>query len=343
MRTLWMVAMVVAAAVLAARTAQADDAPRSPRHFVFFDRERGRINEASFRDTPALRGAQLKYTWKELEPEPGRYNIELIQRDLETLRACGKALFIQVQDVSFDPDIVNVPDYLVRDPAYSGGAAIQYRFNNDDEDTAVPLGWVARRWDSKVIERFGLLLAALGRELDGKIEGLNLAETAVTFGERADRIPAGFTHEAYRDGIKAIMKAARSAFRRSTVLVYANFMPGEWLPSDDRGYLKSIHSYAAEIGMGVGNPDLLPLRKGQLNHSYPLIHGRPEGVVAGVAVQWGNYEAIRPATGQRISVAEIEAYGREYLRLDYIFWCTQEPYYSEEVIPFLRGVPRAEP
>jgi hypothetical protein len=29
---------------------------------------------------------------------------------------------------------------------------------------------------------------------------------------------------------------------------------------------------------------------------------------------------------------------RNSLKVDYIFWCTEEPYYSEQLIPFLRGV-----
>jgi hypothetical protein len=73
-------------------------------------------------------------------------------------------------------------------------------------------------------------------------------------------------------------------------------MPGEWLPGDDKGYLRAVYKAAKELKVGVGGPDLLPFRRGQLNHFYPL---------------------IRDAAG-------------------IIFWCTQEPFYSEQVIPFLK-------
>jgi hypothetical protein len=40
-----------------------------PKHYVFFNRDRERISEATFLDTKAFEGAQLKYTWRELERE----------------------------------------------------------------------------------------------------------------------------------------------------------------------------------------------------------------------------------------------------------------------------------
>ncbi|GAL34706.1 hypothetical protein JCM19240_4256 [Vibrio maritimus] len=33
---------------------------------------------------------------------------------------------------------------------------------------------------------------------------------------------------------------------------YANFMIGEWLPWEDKGYLKSIYEYGQQIGVGLG-------------------------------------------------------------------------------------------
>ena len=88
----------------------------------------------------------------------------------------GKRLFVQLQDVSFD-ERLNVPDYLVEDPAFGGGAARKYE-TDDDPSRPIFDGWVARRWDPAVIDRFSKLLDALGEQLDGRIEGLSLAETS---------------------------------------------------------------------------------------------------------------------------------------------------------------------
>lgn len=309
-----------------------------PRHFIFFNRDRHRIREASFLETPSIDGAQLKYTWRELEPERDRYELQPLREDLAFLEQHGKRLFVQIQDVSFDEGIINVPKYLLDDPTFGGGVARQYEFEGDDESTATAGGWVARRWDPAVRQRFVELLRVLGREFDGRLEGVNFAETAIEFGESGALHPEGFTYEGYVDGVKALMTAARQAFPRSHVIMYANFMPGEALPRTDHGYLRSVYEHANRIGVGVGGPDLLPFRKGQRNHSYPLIAARSTRTVAGVAVQWGNLEDRNPVTGTRVTVDELARFAREDLRLDYVFWGTQEPYYSDEVLPYLRGL-----
>lgn len=324
----WLGCACVVASILAG--------PAAPKHFIFFAHERARISEASFLDAREIAGAQLKYTWRELEPERDRYNLRPVLDDLALLDKHGKRLFVQLQDVSFS-EAVLVPDYLLRDAEFHGGAARKYEYEGDDEAKAVFDGWVARRWDPAVRARFAKLLAALGEALDGRIEGLNLAETSIGFGDSGKRHPVGFTYEGYTEAVKLTMTAARAAFPRSVVIQYANFMPGEWLPGNDKGYLRSIYAHAARSGVGVGGPDLLPHRKGQQNHSYPLIASRAANVRAGAAVQDGNLAEQNPVTGKRVTVAELYKFATETLRLDYIFWGTQEPYYSNEVLPYLRG------
>ena len=334
----WPLAAVLLLAGSPGSSAGPDPGPevdRSLQNYVYFGLERDRIREASFLETPTIVGAQLKYTWRELEPERDLYELGPVIADLEFLEHHGKRLFIQLQDVSFSTEIVNVPQYLREDPAFGGGADLQY---SDDGSEPTPEGWVARRWDPAVRERFINLLKALGSKLDGRIEGLNLPETSIGFRENAALFPDGFSNESYAEGVKIIMGAAREAFPRSHVIQYANFMPGEWLPWTEKGYLKGIYEHAARIGVGVGGPDLMPHRKGQQNHCLVLIEARGPTVVAGLVVQWGNLEQKNSTTGKRVSVPELYEYGRERLRLDYIFWGTQEPYYSEEVIPYLRAL-----
>jgi sterol desaturase/sphingolipid hydroxylase (fatty acid hydroxylase superfamily) len=311
------------------------DLPR-PRQFIFFGLDRERIREPGFLDVPAIAGAQLKYTWRELEPEPGEYRFDGIRADLDFLRQHGKQLAIQVQDVSFDGSQVLVPEYLRADSLYHGGIARQYLTTGDDDATATPEGWVARRWDAAVRARFGLLLGALGRAFDGQLAAVTLPETAVDFGTSGRLWPQDFTPAGYAGAIKAQMRNARAAFPRTPVIQYANFMPGEWLPDVDRGYLRGIYAEAARLGVGVGGPDLMPHRPGQLAHSYPLIAHRPTGELAGVAVQDGNLADVNPATGRRVSVRELAGYARDTLRLDFIFWGTEEPYYTDEVLPYLK-------
>ncbi|MCC7142328.1 MAG: hypothetical protein IT349_09535 [Candidatus Eisenbacteria bacterium] len=330
--------LMLAAVVAEAESAEPDSVTR-PKNFIYFERERHRIRETSFLENGNIAGAQLKYTWRELEPERDRYEFQPLLDDLAFLERHGKRLFVQVQDVSFSEEVL-VPDYLRTDPAFSGGVARKYDYEGDDEAKAQFEGWVARRWDPAVQARFTKLLEELGKAVDGQIEGLNLPETSIGFGESGKLHPAGFTYGGYLQGVKATMTAARKAFSHSTVIQYANFMPGEWLPGTDRGYLRAVYAHAESIGMGVGGPDLLPHRKGQQNHSYPLIAARGSGIVAGVAVQDGNLEAGNPSTARRVTVGELYGFARDRLRLEYVFWGTQEPYYSKEILPYIRNLDR---
>ncbi len=70
--------------------------------------------------------------------------------------------------MTFDPKLINIPRYLLNERQYNGGAAKQYTIPDDDEGRAVPEGWVARRWDPAVQERFHTLLSALGKAFDGR-------------------------------------------------------------------------------------------------------------------------------------------------------------------------------
>jgi hypothetical protein len=200
----------------------------------------------------------------------------------------------------------------------------------------VPEGWVARRWDPAVQVRFHKLLMALGKEFDGKVEGINLPETALDFGESGRLFPKGFTPATYRDAVITNMIALKRSFPKSVTMRYANFMPGEWLPGNDRSYLRSVYQRAKELKVGVGGPDLLPYKPGQMSHSYPLIRECAGKVPTGITAQEGNYQHVNPKTGQPVSISELVEFATEHLKVDYIFWCTQEPFYSQKLIPFLQ-------
>jgi hypothetical protein len=300
-------------------------------HYAFFNRDRERIHDAAFLGIESLEGAQLKYTWRQLEPDKDVYDFSAIQDDLAFLSSKGKGLFLQLQDASFDVRIKPIPNYLIRDVAYHGGADPQYKIEGDDEEHATREGWVARRWDPGVQERFHQLLGALGRQFDGKIEGINLAETAVDFGESGRLFPKGFTPDVYCDAVVANMTALKRAFPRSVAMQYANFMPG-----GDR-YLRAVYARAKELKVGVGGPDLLRYQPYQMANSYQLIRECAGIIPTGIAVQEGNYDHEDPVTGQRVTIAGLVRFATEYLKVGYIFGFNEEPYYTEKVLPFLQA------
>ena len=305
------------------------------KHFIFFSLDRENIHDSAFYSNPGVSGAQITYPWKRLEPRKGQYDFSEIEEDLNFLNSKGKKLFIQLQDVTFDSARYAVPNYILTDSAYHGGADPQYDFIDDNEDKAVKAGWVSRRWDPAVAERFHKLLIALGQKFNGKIEGINLPETAVAFGEKGKLFPNGFTYENYRDAIKENMKVLKQAFPNSTTILYANFM---YEHGESKSNLTDLYNYAKGIGIGMGGPDIKVYRKYQMENSYPLIRDLNGIVPTGVAVQHGNYEVINPKTGKQVTVPEILDFAENYLRLNYIFWFTQEPYYSQQVLPQLKSL-----
>lgn len=65
--------------LLAGRTLADAAGGAGPRHFVFFNLDRHRISETGFLGTGAIAGAQLNYTWRELEPQRDRYEFGRLQ------------------------------------------------------------------------------------------------------------------------------------------------------------------------------------------------------------------------------------------------------------------------
>ena len=311
----------------------------SIQHFVYFARDRGSIIDHPLLTHAMFKGAQIMYSWRDFEPQKGVYDFSLLKADYEYLEKYGKKIFLQLQDASFNPNNKAVPEYLFTEE-YNGGAVLRYN------EKGKPEGWVAKRWNKKVRERFAFLLQALGKEFDGKIAGINLQETAIGINAKTEQ---GFSEKEYIKGLKENMLALKKSFPVSTTMIYANFMPGEWLPWTDKGYLRSIYKYGEEIGVGLGGPDLMVTRKGQLNHTITLMHEGHYTVPLGIAIQDGNYigktgadadynEEVEKGKKYRTNIVPLlHAFAKDFLKVRYMFWVNQEPYFKEDVLPcFMR-------
>jgi len=297
------------------------------KNFVYFARDREAIHNHPFLYNSRFEGAQIMYVWRQLEPYKDQYDFSIINNDYNYLISNGKQLFIQLQDATFSPKYKSVPDYLETDE-YDGGAIYQRTENGEQA------GWIAKRWNKNVQERFARLLKALGQAFDGKIEGINLQESAIGVSIEFDN---SFTLAIYVESLKINMLALKKAFPKSTTMQYANFMPDEWLPKDDKGYLKSIYQYGEKIGVGLGAPDLMVQRKGQLNHALAMMHECPYTVPLGISVQDGNYIGQTGTTevqnDRNNIVPLLHAFAKDFLKVNYMFWVNQEPYFEQDVLP----------
>jgi hypothetical protein len=59
-----------------------------------------------------------------------------------------------------------------------------------------------------------------------------------------------------------------------------------------------------------------------------------------MAVQDRNLSDVDPRTGNPVTVESLYAFARDEFRLQYIFWGREEPYYSRDVLPFLKTLQR---
>lgn len=266
-------------------------------------------------------GVQVVYSWKRLEPTQDHYDFSELESDLALAERLHKKLFIQVQDRFFMHEHRGVPRYLLEEPRYGGGLAPQT--NQDAERNPDGSGWVTMQWNPAVRARFQALLSALAKQFDGRIYGINLPETSFDINPR--KAPAGFTCDGYFDAEVENIRHARKVFQKSYVVQYVNFWPCGW--GDERGYFTRFFEMAEREHIGVGGPDIVPNRPGQMQNSYPFLHRYRDKVpLVAMAVQDATLTYINPATKKRFTHQEFVAFARDYLGVDVIFWDISSPW-----------------
>ena len=316
----WFAGLVASCILILAPSASAR--PVQPlRHFVYLGQDE--LDAAlPILDRPDIAGAEIIYVWRNLEPRRGVYDFSMIEHDLALARAHGKALFVEVLDRFFTPEARYLPQYLLDGPEDGGGLARQF----DDHVRGrppVPQGWVARQWDPELRARFQALLAALAARFDGRIMGLVLTETAATLDPAAP--PADFDCDSYFAAEEENALFARRAFRRSQIVQYVNFWPCGW--ANARGYMARFFAFAAAHGIGVGGPDIVPYRPGQMRNSYPFIRAYRDRVpLVAMAIQEPTLDYLNPATGRPFTREEFERFAVDYLGVDIIFWTKDAPW-----------------
>jgi hypothetical protein len=270
---------------------------------------------------PDVEGVQVVYSWKSLEPARDHYDFTAIRADLEFLERRGKKLFVQVQDRFFEREHRKVPRYLLEETRYGGGLAPQG--DHAGEGQPAGSGWVAQQWNPAVRQRFQALLSALARDFDGRVFGVNLPESAADIDRKRDR--TGFDCDTYFAAELENAAHARRVFRKSHVVQYVNFWPCEW--EDDRRYMSRAFAFAHDSGLGLGGPDIVPYRKGQMKNAYPFFNRyRGKLSLVAMAVQEPTLTYRNPATGKPFTREEFVAFARDYLGVDIIFWSVASPW-----------------
>ncbi len=294
----------------------------TPQHYLYTSSDDLiKINELISR--PDIQGVQVVYNWRSLETDKDEYDFSAIEKDIEYLSKLHRKLFIQIQDRFFEPDAKYIPDYLMQDTIYQDGLVPQ--FDRPGEYKPITQGWVTQQWNPSVKVRYQKLLRMLAEKFDGKIYGINLPETAIDIDQKNDK--TGFSCDNYFQAEIENLKFARQVFKHSYVVQYVNFWPCEW--NNDHQYMSRLFSIAAQEGIGLGGPDIVPNKKVQMENSYPFFHeykGKLNIVV--MAVQEPTLTYINQKTNKPFTKTEIIDFSEQYLGVDIIFWSTASPWLS---------------
>lgn len=270
-------------------------------------------------------GVQIVYNWKSLEPEKDVYDFSGIEKDLNYLTQLDRKLFIQLQDRFFERQARYVPDYILKDKEYNGGLVPQY--DNPGENQPIGNGWVTQQWNPEVRKRFQKLIGELAKKFDGKIQGINLPETAIDLNIKKDK--TGFSCDAYFQAELENLKFTRSVFEKSYVLQYVNFFPCEW--ENDYQYMSRLFEFAEKNNIGLGGPDIVPGKNAQMKNSYPFFNQyKGKLSLVAMAVQEPTLTYKNPKTKKPFTKDEFVNYAQNYLGVNIIFWSVESPWLNNK-------------
>ncbi len=266
-------------------------------------------------------GVQIVYNWKALETSKDVYDFSVIEKDLNYLTSLNKKLFIQLQDRFFEPQAKYIPEYVLKDKEYTGGLIPQY--DNPGENKPVGNGWATQQWNPAVRMRFQKLIGELAKQFDGKIQGINLPETAIDIDMKKDK--TGFSCDRYFQAELENLQFARTAFHQSYVLQYVNFFPCEW--ENDHQYMSRLFDFAYKNNIGLGGPDIVPDKKAQMKNSYPFFNQyKGKLSLVAMAVQEPTLTYKNPKTKKHFTKEEFTEYAENYLGVNIIFWSVESPW-----------------
>jgi hypothetical protein len=248
-----------------------------------------------------FQGAQVIYLWKDLEPQKNHYDFSQIEKDLAYLSAQGKHLFIQIQDVWFknEPEFYPVPQYII---TYGGMLP------------RTPVGYVAKRWDPYVANRFAKLISKLGQRFDGEpyLEGINLPETAMSL---TTSECSGYTAQKYYNQLVKAQDTLSLSFPNTVKIHYITNWPG--CSGGRKVFIPKLLMHARDKGIGYGGPDLIT-DNAVLMDTVFSVYGEVDGELPlGMA-------ADPFGSNQGLTVEQMIKYGMETLSLDYIFWSSAD-------------------
>ena len=270
---------------------------------------------ADFVNAKAIKGIQVKFTWRELENQMGDYNWTGIDSLLNLVKEYGKQLVILLELKSFHTTETKylVPDYALNNPDFGGGIQPYTAYGGTDKK-----GDVIKIWNQNVFNRFDSLLKKLGKRYnhEPRFEGIGLSES--TF----QCYPAGTNCVSDATFFQELMKLNRrlkAYFPNSLTYQFVNY---------PRSQLAFQAGELKDMGSGWAGPDVFPTDEGLINPGQAYSYYRQlSGIIPLLpSVQSEDYTWTRhdlsndPCCGHVPTIEELHIYARDSLNANYIFW-----------------------
>jgi hypothetical protein len=280
---------------------------------------------------PGVRGIQLRYDWKALEPTPNTFDFgpvkssyadseRSIRADLWRCAQAGSLLIAFIEDKSFDGSHITPTD--LRAAAYEQA----WTLNGNS-------GYTAARWNSTIVSRWGALIEALGAAFDSdpNFHGIAFPETATSL-DAAARTASGYTATDYRDAIIAQLQTASDSFPTSRVFWYQNFMP---TPATDFHLDTVVETVKTWPNHGVimGGPDILPDSTAINDRVMPRYLAQFCEIDLFCSFQNDSYRHVHTTTspdarvpgltwtpGSTWTMDDMFVFASDYMQLNYIVW-----------------------
>ena len=259
----------------------------------------------------AIRGVQLRYEWKELEPQKDVYDFSKIDADIAKFSLVNKKLVIFLMTKSF-VDSSALPPYM-DNYVYRYGA------------TTKP-GWNIKLWENEAKVRLEALVKALGAKYDSNpnVEAITFNETSLGDGLiTASQLEAYFTNMIY------VVEKASAYFRNTSVVQFVNY-PKSILPKLTEAMLKAKVS--------VGGPDIFPKDKGLLTGAYTY-YSKFNGVTPVMpSVQGQNYiTQCHNCPPDPLTLQQLYGYGKTNLFATHMFWTRTTTKDFTKVLEFFKA------
>lgn len=252
-------------------------------------------------------GVNKPYTWKYLEKSKGVYDFSRIERDIALMKGRGMKLIISIREKTFTYRETALPDYLInsRNPQYSAAYKGGQTINKQG-------GYTPKKWVPAVSERLRALYTQLGTRFNGRVEAIQIMETATSL--PGSLTPADYSDAGYANAIISNMSALKHAFPNTVVQQQLNGMGGNRMAEVINA------AKAAKIGISTVDTHPYVTRWWDVVYKYFMPFSNSRYAPVGALVEGHNYGASSPTSSNYISAREIAVFSTTKLGANYIFW-----------------------